>query len=391
MNLEKPPGGKGLGAIGKRPFAVWIGILIPLKSPLDVIHIAARIPEMDFVMLGWPYDKSIADRLMAEKPHNVYYLGSVSDALKKELIQKCSAGLTTSRYEGFGWTPFEFLTAGKPVLGYPLKVFKEIYGDLMIYADDVAGLITCLRELHGNKFKADINGVAIRDLKTRYDFSRAARKMVRTFRPESVFIFTPDVPIESDNITGFHLVNWRLWKSIKDEGIDLHILSSGWKFSRTHELAHWTSFVTGPLISFRMRLDTLEQTTTSLARLKKKLLNLTLLLLEPLCYVYFYIRQRKKAVSSVFVIATGTSQIFAAIVLKFLLRLKVACLIHDARFCTHITEWESFLMRCYYLFFTYCLRYVDHIMVVSKAVLEECLPLYPHHDRLMVIWDESTI
>jgi glycosyltransferase involved in cell wall biosynthesis len=93
-------------SIGKRPFVLWIGVLHALKRPLQVIDIAKMIPEIDFVMIGWTEDKSIAARLEIEKPTNLYYLGVVSNDLKRDLIEKCSAGLTTSEYEGFGLTPF---------------------------------------------------------------------------------------------------------------------------------------------------------------------------------------------------------------------------------------------------------------------------------------------
>jgi hypothetical protein len=393
-NRASPHNGEVPRETSKRPYAIWIGVMEAPKGPLEVIDIAKAIPEMDFIMVGWPSDESIVTRLTTQRPPNVYYLGSVSNALKRELIEKCSVGLTTSKYEGFGWIPFELLTAHKPVLAYPLPVFKEVYGDLIIYAHTVTDFIAHLRDLYNNGFMADICEEALNDLRTRYHFGKAASNiMARTLgtsKPKSLFIFTEDAPIDSDAIAGFYVVNWTLWRNLADKGIDLHIFSEGRKFSTEYGLAGRTAYVGGNLLVFRKKIDILGRSNRSLDKLKKKILSLTLLVLEPLCYTYWYAKRRKEASSRV-VIATGFSQILAAIIAKFAFRAEVACLMHDTRFYKRMSYWDSFLMRIYLLLFTYYLRYVDHIMVVSRTVLEECLSFCRHPDRLTVIWDESTI
>jgi len=380
-----------LRRIGMRPFALWISPLTPPKSPLEVIDIARAIPEMDFVMLGWGSDKLILNRLVTEKPSNLYYLGPVPDGLKCELIQKCSVGLTTSKYEGFGMTPLEFLVAGKPVLAYPLQVFKEIYGSLVTYVCNVAGFVSHLKSLYEKGFHASIKRSEINRLQDKYDLGKAVLRIIRQLKLRSLTIFAQDAPGGSDSISGFYQMQWRLWQMIRNNGIDLRILARGNKFSTKFSLADRTVQIGQSLLLMEDRISVLEQSTKLLDRMKSKLLEIGLTLLEPLCYVHGYIVRMGKA-SSKYVIAIGYSQIFAASILKFIFRFKLACVIFDARFCdVHALALEgrqSFPLRAYYLLFAFCLRCADRIMLVSQAIADELLSFYPHEDRLFVIWGE---
>jgi len=384
---RKPKGERTMRADAKRPFALWIGVLTALKSPLEMIDIARAIPEMDFAMIGstWATEKHIADQLVAEKPANLFYLGPVSNRLKKDLIQKCSVGLTTSKYEGFGLTPMEFLAAGKPVVGYPLKVFKEVYGDLVIYANNVSDFVEHVRHLRIGGFEVDISEDAVCERQKKYSLRRAARKIMRTLGLESLVIFARDADVDSDCITGFHLVEWELWQILRDSGVDLRVFANGRKFSREFNMTDRTLQV-GKILS-RLRKDT-GGLGGSIRVLGRRIASLLLRLAEPWCYVCQYIVRRAEFPSE-FIIATGESQIIAGIIVKMIFRLKLACLIHDVYFYRAIWGQElSFLMKIYYLVFTYSLRYVDRILLVSRTMLEEVSTFHPHHDRLKVMWDE---
>jgi hypothetical protein len=379
-----------LRADAKRPFALWIGVLTALKSPLEMIDIARAIPEMDFVMIGstWATEKYIANQLVAEKPANLHYLGPVSNRSKRDLIQKCSVGLTTSKYEGFGLTPFEFLTAGKPVLSYPLKVFKEVYGDLIIYANNVSDFVKHIRHLRVSGFEVDISQDTVCERQKRYSLHRAARNIMNMFELESLVIFTQDVDIDSDCIAGFYLVQWKLWQILRDSGVDLRVFANGRKFSREFNMTDRTFRVGG--ILFQLGKETggaRARGLGSIRVLRRKIASLFLHLAEPWCYVCQYIIRRAE-LHSRFIIATGQPQIFAGIIVKTIFRLKLACLIHDAYFYRAISARDlSFPMKVYNLVFTHSLRYVDRIVLVSKTMLEEISTFYPHHDRLMVMWD----
>jgi len=97
-------------------------------------------------------------------------------------------------------------------------------------------------------------------------------------------------------------------------------------------------------------------------------LDLTLRLLEPLCYVFWYI---KKAVGiSSYVAASGDPTTFAGLVVKLVLRSRLVCIMHDTGFYDYGFRELSFPMRVYYSIFVHCLRYVDAIIVVSQTTMK---------------------
>jgi len=375
--------------IRERPYALWIGVLQSHKRPLDMLEISEALPEMDFIMVGAPSDKQIVDRLVTEKPPNLHYLGSVSDHLKEDLIRKCSVGVTTSVYEGFGWTPLEFLSAGKPAVAYPLRVFREVYGDLVSYVQNVAGFIRLLREFYSRGFRMKIDAEAVEKVQNRYDFARAASRFIDQLSLESLVIFATDLPSQDllDGVLGFYLVEWQFWRSLLRTGICLQIYSNGTKFSSQFGIADRTLCVGRSLLLLKRHVYTLRQGATRLHRLVRKILYLSLLLLEPWYYVVAYIRNRK-GVRTDFVLGGHPSTLFAAIVLKAIYGLRIAFLIHDAGFYRLIWESKSFAMRIHCLVFTYCLRYVDHVTVVSKATANEFSAFYQHREKIGLLWGE---
>lgn len=373
--------------IGKRPFALWIGVLHSLKRPLQVIDIAKMIPEVDFVIVGWTEDKSIAARLETEKPGNLYYLGVVSEYLKRDLIENCFAGLSTSKYEGFGWTPFEFLAAGKPVVVYGLEVFKEVYDDLVIYADDIADFARHLRRLCNTRLDVSVDIDAVTKRQARYDLSNAASNIMRRLGSRSLIIFVRDVPIGQNEISGFHLVNWRLCKLMRENGAELDIFSNVGKFATSFGLADRTMLVGSVVERLHWRWETLRESSKSLDIAEMKMVDFLWRTLEPLYYVYRYAAKRRRIPSKV-IVAAGQSQIFAGIIAKYLFGLKLACLEHDSRSLRG--ENKSVFNKIYYLCYAHALQHADVLMTVSNTMRKEfleCCPFY--EDRLMVIWGED--
>src|SRR5208337_1006051 len=102
-------------------------------------------------------------------------------------------------YEGFGWTPFEFLAARKPVLALPLDVFKEVYGDSLIYASNVREFAQRLRILYRAGFRFKINREALQRFRDTYNFTRAASTMLGEFG-RSLTILGRDLPPNSELI-----------------------------------------------------------------------------------------------------------------------------------------------------------------------------------------------
>jgi hypothetical protein len=295
--------------------------------------------------------------------------------------------LTTSKYEGFGWVPFEFISEEKPVLGYPLKPFKEIYGDMLIYANNVSEFVTRLKELYANDFRIPTNKNAIRALKTKYDLDHAAARIVKRINSRSLVVFTPDVLDNSNRIAGFLLIDWRLWKGMIETGVDIEIISEGTRYSREFHLESHTMRIPDTIMLLRERVASLETVSGALPILGRKTLRLVLLLAEPLCFVGLYLKKRNQ-LRSKYVIAEGQSQLFGAITLKFIFRqLKVGFFLHDSRGYRAAFGMPA-LFRAYNLIFVRSLRYVDHIFAVSNSAMEELLEFYPFRDRVMTIWQD---
>jgi len=343
---------------------------------------------MDFKVIGSlsPRDKALLDRFLSEKPPNVYYLGPATGRLRQELVQQCSVGLTTSTRETFGWVPFEFITQGKPIIGPPLRSFKEIYGDLVIYATTTNGFIERLRELRKNRFRPNFGKDAILQLKNKYDLSKAAERILESIRSDSLTIFTRDTSSRSTYIAGFHLVSWRLWKRIEEKGARLQIVSNGNKYAAVFHLESCATSVPNWILFLKDKMNSLEETTQPLELVHRKILRAITLLLEPLWFVFSYIGIRKR-MRSEWILAEGDPQMLAAVLLKFVFGSKIACLLHDDPFYRTIWQREAPLaIRIYNLVINTSLRKIDNIIVVSKMLQQELLNFYPHRERVIVMW-----
>jgi len=372
-----------------------------------VLEIARALPTIEFVMIGSPHDASLLDRLMKEKTPNLQYLGPVSDELKNALVRSSSVGITTSKYEGFGWIPFEFLTAGKPVIAYPLGVFHEIYGDLIIYANDVNAFIRHLTEMQKNAFKVSVNRAEIAQLQKRFSFAPAASRIAKLLGLTSLIIFTRDYPKSSDMIMGCDIVNWKLWKSIHDMGIDIQIYANGTRYSTGSGLAFRTITVGRHLSFLRKARTALNSSSWSAADtvrsetelkgidgLVAKALDLVLLILEPLSYAFCYMGGKDR-ICSHYIAASGPPTILAGLIVKFLSGSRVVCIIHDTdfydmTFCLNSSLPKlSFLMKIYYRIYTYCLRYVDGIITVSRASMMGLSRICPDSNKLVLLWGNA--
>jgi glycosyltransferase involved in cell wall biosynthesis len=376
---------------------LWIAALASHKSPLEVIEIAKALPAMDFVMIGSPWDASLLEQLMKERASNVHYLGPVSDRKKKELIRRSSVGITTSKYEGFGWTPFEFLTAGKPVLAYPLNVFREIYGDALIYANDINAFIRKLTELRRKGFESRVDSSELGRLRRRWNLDRAVSRIVKVLHIESVVILTRDWPSNSNMILGCDLINWKLWKRISDLGVPLQIFANGTRYARRFHLSSRTTTVSQRLTSLKRIRNTMNKTSqktwdSELSAIKGKhkvtamLLDLTLRVFEPFCYLLTYVKKRERPPSNN-IIASEVSTAVAGLIIKLIFGSRLFCLVHDTDFYDRGLREASIPTRVYYMIFVNCLRHADRIIAVSSETKTNLSRFCPDTSKIIVLWE----
>lgn len=366
-----------------RPFALTIGVMNRMKNPLEVIEIARAVPGMDFILIGSPWDKGLVAKFVSSKPKNVRYLGAVAESTKLRLIERCAMGLTTSLKEEFGWIPFEFLTRGKPVVGRPLASFLEIYGDMMIYAKNVEEFRDALKKLCNNRFKWSIDLAGVRKLREKYTMCAAAKRILRISNAR--VIITPDLPVDSDYISGLYLVDWEFWKAILRLKDDVMIFSNGIKFSAQFGLLDRSIMIPSAVRTIRQEINRLRFSSGPMRALKSQVLTLALAFLEPICFIRLYDRYATHTDSSPPVIATEQSQILAAAALKIIYHARVTCLLHVVDFYGEIWK-ATFLAKVYNMIFVYCLRIMDHILVVSHSLRDDLLRFYPHNDKVLTVW-----
>lgn len=82
--------------------------------------------------------KSLADKLRAD----VTFHCNIERSKTIEILKRSTMLVSPSIFEGWGITPIEALYCGKPVLLSDLEVFREVYGDNVIYhkRDDIGDM-----------------------------------------------------------------------------------------------------------------------------------------------------------------------------------------------------------------------------------------------------------
>jgi glycosyltransferase involved in cell wall biosynthesis len=93
-------------------FFLLVSRLMPYKNIAQVVEAFRDLPRESLVIVGIGPER---DRLMADLPGNVRFLGKVSDESLRWLYAS-SAGLVAASREDFGLTPVEAASFGKPIV-----------------------------------------------------------------------------------------------------------------------------------------------------------------------------------------------------------------------------------------------------------------------------------
>lgn len=112
-------------------YILYVGNIEPRKNLLELIRAVDLLPpscSIPLVIAGrpaWNYEETM--RAIAASP-NVIYLGFVSDADRRALMQNCQFFVFPSLYEGFGFPILEAMAAGAPVLSTDKGSLAEVRG-----------------------------------------------------------------------------------------------------------------------------------------------------------------------------------------------------------------------------------------------------------------------
>jgi glycosyltransferase involved in cell wall biosynthesis len=102
-----------------RSMVLHVGWQVPRKGTLEVLRVAARIPEADFVLVGTapPDAQALIDRTMLEIGHqNVTFAGPMFDPELSGLYARADVFLLPSHGEGFPMVILEAMSHSLPVV-----------------------------------------------------------------------------------------------------------------------------------------------------------------------------------------------------------------------------------------------------------------------------------
>jgi glycosyltransferase involved in cell wall biosynthesis len=160
--------------IPRDDFFLWVGRLVPYKSPLIAVEAAARA-DVPLVMAG---DGRMRARVERAAGQSVRVLGSVDEATLLDLYRRCQAVVFPGE-EDFGLVPVEAQACGAPVIalgagGATDTIVDGITG--VLYApsrDPVGALTSALRAFNPAEFDRN----AIRENAMRFAPDRFRREL----------------------------------------------------------------------------------------------------------------------------------------------------------------------------------------------------------------------
>lgn len=171
-------------------YVLAVGGIEPRKGTIDLLEAFARLPAVvrDGVRLVIAGGETLFDYAdyrrqfdrTAEDLHiDPLLLGPVAEERIASLVAGARVMGFVSTKEGFGLAAMEALAAGVPVVARDLPVLREVFGDAVLYAQDVPEMSVALRlALDGGGPSVDTG----RRLASSYSWSAAAEAHRRLYR-----------------------------------------------------------------------------------------------------------------------------------------------------------------------------------------------------------------
>ncbi len=131
-------------SIPTQKYLYFIGTIEPRKNVPALIKAYLALPdairkEYSLVLaggMGWKTEESkTAIEDAKSQGENVAYLGYIDREDANALQQQASLFVTASSYEGFGMPVLEAIASHTPVVASDIPIFKEVGGDITLYAD----------------------------------------------------------------------------------------------------------------------------------------------------------------------------------------------------------------------------------------------------------------
>jgi glycosyltransferase involved in cell wall biosynthesis len=158
--------------LAEKPFYFSLGSLSKRKNLQWILKYAAGHPETLFAISGTSLSTVKVDELDTGTPQNIILLGYLDDSKVKALMEKCSAFILPSYYEGFGLTPLEALSCGAQVIIAKAASLPEIYGNTAHYIDPYNADVNLDELLLEPVEKSD-------EIRVKYSYDTAAKQVYK--------------------------------------------------------------------------------------------------------------------------------------------------------------------------------------------------------------------
>lgn len=138
-----PPGDATLPeSLRGKDYILYVGLRIEHKNVEGILRafllLADEFPELRLVVAGGRYSTPDMVDLWKIDPRLKDRLVEIHDPTDKEIVRLFSgakAFVFPSFAEGFGLPPLEAMASGVPVVCSDIPVFREVYGDAVLYVD----------------------------------------------------------------------------------------------------------------------------------------------------------------------------------------------------------------------------------------------------------------
>lgn len=167
---------------GEKEFeACWIGRPHPQKGLDDLIKIWSIVvkekPNVKLILMGKnieKYQEKIND-INLEK--NIILKGFVSEEEKFRIMKMSKMFLSTSYFESFHIAILEALACNLPVIAYDIPVYKQVYGNILIYVDlgDFINYKKKIIQLLENDLDKDDKSKLIEELLQEFSWDKIAK------------------------------------------------------------------------------------------------------------------------------------------------------------------------------------------------------------------------
>ena len=118
--------------IEKNNYILAVSSLNPSKNFRLILETAKISPEINFVIAGGT-NSNVFEKQGFDVTSNVKFIGYVNDEELVALYKYASCFVYPSIYEGFGIPPLEAMYFNCPIILSNIEVFKEVYGDTVLY------------------------------------------------------------------------------------------------------------------------------------------------------------------------------------------------------------------------------------------------------------------